>query len=232
MKNLLVLFFLLNAISINIFAEEGDQKSKSYPIKGINGVDINIACELYIEQKGEESLQIDAEEDIIHHIEVEKRDSILYLTSDKDNIDYEDRDIEVSISVKTLNRINVGGAAKIRNSGILKSNKLTLDISGAADIELEIEVDKLMADFSGAVNADLEGKANYVVMDMSGASKVGAEDLISDAFYLDFSGFGKADIYAEKVLKVDMSGMGVVKYGGNPQKVDTDSSGLGVVKAR
>ena len=231
-KKIIVVFFLLNIISIHVFAGGSDQKTKSYPIKGINGIDINIACELYIEQKGEESLRIDADEDIIHHIEVKKRDSVLYLTSDKDKMNYKDKDIEVYISVKTLNQITVGGAAKIRNSGILKSNKFTLDISGAADLNLEIDVEKLLADFSGAVNADLRGKANYVVMDMSGASKVDADDLISEAFYLDFSGFGKAEVYAEKVLKVDMSGMGVVKYGGNPQKVDANSSGLGVVKPR
>jgi len=95
---------------------------------------------------------------------------------------------------------------------------------------MNIATEKLLADFSGAVKANIEGKARYVVMDMSGASKVDAEDLVTDAFYLDFSGFGKAEIYAEKVLKVDMSGMGVVRYGGNPTKVEANSSGLGIIR--
>ncbi len=231
-KNIIVLFILITGSSFNVLGGNGDDQKKSYPIKGINGIDINIACELYISQEEEESLRIKAKKDIIHYINVEKRDSILYLTSDEDNIEYDDWDIEVYLTAKTLRSINIGGAAKIRNSGTLKINKLSFDISGASDLDLNIEVKKLLADFSGAVKAELEGKADYIVMDMSGASKVDAEDLISEACYLDFSGFGKAEVYASKVLKVDMSGMGVVKYSGNPKKVDTGSSGIGVIKPR
>jgi hypothetical protein len=229
-KNISILFLLLIGSSFNVLGGNGDDQKKSYPIEGINGIDINIACELYISQDSEESLRIEAKKDIIHYIDVEKRDSILYLTSDKDDINYNEWDVEVYLTVKTLKSLNIGGAAKVRNSGTLKGHKLSLDISGAADLELRMEVKKLLADFSGAVKAELEGRADYIVMDMSGASKVDAEDLISDAFYLDFSGFGKAEVYASKVLKVDMSGMGVVRYSGNPEKVDAGSSGLGVIK--
>jgi len=230
-KNIIILFLFLIGYSSSVLGGNGNEQKKSYPIRGVNGIDINIACELYISQEeDEESLRIEAKKDIIHYINVEKRDSVLYLTSDEDDIDYDDWDVEVYLTVQTLKSLNIGGAAKVRNSGTLKGHKLSLEISGAADLDLNIEVKKLLADFSGAVKAELEGKADYIVMDMSGASKVDAEDLISDAFYLDFSGFGKADVYASKVLKVDMSGMGVVRYSGNPKKVDTGSSGLGVIK--
>ena len=229
-KNIIVLFLVLIGSSFNVLGGNGDDHKKSYPIKDINGIDINIACELYITQNEEEAFRIEAKKDILHYIDVEKRDSVLYLTSNEDDINYDDWNVEVYLTVKTLKSLNIGGAAKVRNSGTLKGNKLSLDISGAADLDLNIEVKKLLADFSGAVKAELEGRADYIVMDMSGASKVDAEDLISEACYLDFSGFGKAEIYASKVLKVDMSGMGVVRYSGNPKKVDTGSSGLGVIK--
>ena len=204
---------------------------KTIQVKNFHGVDITIACELYLRQGDEESLRIEADKDIFHKLQVEVRDSILYLESDKER-NYKDWDVEVYLTVKNLKSIDVGGAVKLRTNGTITGEKLELDISGAADLDMRIDVDKLMADFGGAVNAELEGKARYVVMDMSGASNVDADDLITDAFYLEFSGFGKADVYAEKVLKVDMSGMGVVKYGGNPAKVKTNSSGLGIIKAR
>ena len=204
---------------------------KTIQVKNFHGVDITIACELYLRQGDEESLRIEADKDIFHKLQVEVRDSILYLESDKER-NYKDWDVEVYLTVKNLKSIDVGGAVKLRTNGTITGEQLELDISGAADLDMRIDVDKLMADFGGAVNAELEGKARYVVMDMSGASNVDADDLITDAFYLEFSGFGKADVYAEKVLKVDMSGMGVVKYGGNPAKVKTNSSGLGIIKAR
>jgi hypothetical protein len=210
----------------------GDDYEKQYEIKGINGIDLTLACEIYIMQGQTESLKIEAEKDIFHRLKVKQKDSILYIKTDEKNYDFDDWDVEIYLTVKDLRSIDIGGAVKMENQGTLKTKKLTLEISGAADIELNIDAGKLLADFSGAVNADIEGYAEYVVMDMSGASKVDASDLITRAYYLDFSGFGKADIYAEKILKVDMSGMGVVRYGGNPERIDTESSGLGVIKSR
>jgi len=211
---------------------QDDEYTKNYEISGVEELDISIACELYIAQGDEESLKIEAEKDIFHRLEIKQKNNTVYIDSDEDDINYEDWDVEVYITVKELKSVDIGGAVKMRNKGILKTEKLSLEVSGAADIELEIDVEKLTADFSGAVNAELEGTARYIVMDMSGASKVDAEDLICDAFYLDFSGFGKAEVYAEKVLKVDMSGMGVVRYSGDPSKIETESSGLGVIKSR
>lgn len=204
---------------------------KTIDVKDFNKLDITIACELYLRQGDEESMRIEANKNILDRLEIGVRDSTLYMEAEHER-DFDDWDVEVYLTVKQLKSIDIGGAVKLRTNGTLKGEKLELDISGAADLDMRIEVDKLLADFGGAVNAELEGRARYVVMDMSGASKVEADDLRTDAFYLEFSGFGKAEVYAEKVLKVDMSGMGVVRYGGNPKKVKTNSSGLGIIKAR
>lgn len=236
------LFFVMALMlsGIMVYADSGgaakvgstQDEEKNIEISGVNGLDISIACELKIRQGNEESLRIEADKDIFDRLDIKIKDSVLYIDSDDRHREFDDWDVEVYLTVKTLNKIDIGGAVEMRTSGTLETKKLELSVSGAADIDLSIDTEKLLADFSGAVKADIEGKANYVVMDMSGASKVDAEDLVTDAFYLDFSGFGKADIYAEKVLKVDMSGMGVVRYGGNPQKVDANSSGLGIIKSK
>ncbi|MBS3769872.1 MAG: DUF2807 domain-containing protein [Bacteroidales bacterium] len=207
-------------------------EERSIPISGVKALDITIACELNIRQGDEESLRIETDRNMFRKLDVEVRDGVLYIGSDDRDRDFGDRDVEIHLTVKTLNKIDIGGAVKLSTMGTLETPKLELSISGAADIDMNIATEKLLADFSGAVKANIEGKASYVVMDMGGASKVDAEDLITEAFYLDFSGFGKAEIYAEKVLKVDMSGMGVVRYGGNPRKVEANSSGLGIIRER
>jgi len=205
---------------------------KRISISNVRGVDISIACELYIRQGDKESLKIVADKDIFDELDVKVRDSILYIDSDARQHVFDDWDVEVYLTVKALNQIDIGGAVKLRTSGKLITGKLELSVSGAADIRLHIETEKLLVDLSGAVNAELKGEAKYVVMDMSGASNIEADDLITDALYLDFSGFGKAEVYAGKVLKVDMSGMGIVHYKGDPGKVDTRTSGLGIIKSR
>lgn len=207
-------------------------EERSIPISGVEALDISIACELNIRQGDEESLRIETDRNMFRKLDVEVRDGTLYIGSDDREWDFGDQDVDIHLTVKTLNKIDIGGAVKLSTIGTLEAPKLELSISGAADIDMNIDTERLLGDFSGAVKANIEGKARYVVMDMSGASKVDAEDLVTEAFYLDFSGFGKAGIYAEKVLKVDMSGMGVVRYGGNPRKVEANSSGLGIIRER
>jgi hypothetical protein len=233
LKTILGIGILFTGMLLSSAAYSATQDyEKDYPVQNINGIDLTLACELYIKQGDTESLKIEADEDVLDKIKVKQKDSIVYIKTDKKEYDMDDWDVEIYLTVKTLNSIDIGGAVKLENEGTLKSSKLSIDVSGAADIELNIEVEKLLADLSGAVNADLEGKADYVVIDMSGASKVDAEDLISRAVYLDFSGFGKADVHASEVLKVEMSGMGVVRYSGNPGRINTESSGLGVIKSK
>ncbi|MFO8234081.1 MAG: head GIN domain-containing protein [Bacteroidales bacterium] len=205
---------------------------KEYQISNIRGIDLLIDCELYIVQGNDESLRIEADKEIFDRLTVDQDDSTLLIKTDKKKYNHDKWNLKLYLSIQDLRKIKIGGAVKLETKGTLKSSKLTVDISGAADIDMDMEVEKLLADFSGAVNADLRGLADYVAMDMSGASNVNADNLKSRAFYLDFSGFGKADIYAEEVVKIDMSGMGVVKYGGNPDRVETSSSGFGIVKAR
>jgi len=220
------------SFSNSVHAGENDPFKKNITIKGINKIDITIACKMYLQQSQSESLKIEADEDILEQLDVVQNDSTLHIDSDCAHNDFKEWNVKIYVSLKELKKLDISGAVKLKNKDVLKGEKLSIKISGAADLDLNLDVNKLLADFSGAVNADLEGRADYVVMDMSGASRVDADDLITQAFYLDFSGFGKAEIHAEKVLKVDMSGMGVVKYSGNPQKIKTETSGLGRVKSR
>lgn len=235
-NNLLFILILLLAgvfsFSNSVHADENDPFKKNITIKDVNKIDITIACKMYLQQSQNESLKIEADKDILEKLDIVQKDSTLYIESDCVHNDFKEWNVKIYVSLKELKKLDIGGAVKLRNNGVLKGEKLNIKISGAADLDLKLDVKKLLADFSGAVNADLEGRADYVVMDMSGASKVDADELITQAFYLDFSGFGKAAIHAEKVLKVDMSGMGVVKYSGNPQKIKTETSGLGKIKAR
>ncbi|MFP4042921.1 MAG: head GIN domain-containing protein [Bacteroidales bacterium] len=228
---IMIMGFTTDTQGINSYVEN-NKYEKEYEISNIREIDLLLACEVRLTQGDTESLRITADKDIFDRLTVNQEDSTLFIKTDRDKYDNDKWKVKVYLNINELRNIKIGGAVKLDNENILKSPKLTLDISGAADIDMDIEVEKLLADFSGAVNAEIKGKADYVVMDMSGASNVDTEYLKSRAFYLDFSGFGKAEIFASEVVKIDMSGMGVIRYSGDPEKVQTNSSGLGIIKPR
>lgn len=228
---IMVVGITTNTQAVNNYIEK-DKYEKEYEISNIREINLLLACEVHLTQADNESLKITAEQDIFNRLTVNQEDSTLFIKTDRDKYDNDKWKVKVYLTINDLRKIKIGGAVKLDNENTLKTPKLTLDISGAADVDLDIDVEKLLADFSGAVNAEIEGNADYIVMDMSGASNVDTENLKSRAFYLDFSGFGKAEIFASEVVKIDMSGMGVIRYSGNPDKIETKSSGLGIIKAR
>src|SRR6056297_1711941 len=72
-------------------AEGMQEYEKTIRVKNFHGVDITIACELYVRQGDDESLRIEADKDIFDKLQAEVRDSILYLESDKER-NYKDWD--------------------------------------------------------------------------------------------------------------------------------------------
>ena len=80
---------------------------------------------------------------------------------------------------------------------------------------------------SGASAIQLRGQVNELIIRMSGAGDIEAYDLVSKYCKISLSGIGSAEIYVEDELEANISGVGGIRYRGNPNRVRDDISGLG-----
>lgn len=148
-----------------------------------------------------------------------------------------DLDLNVSGSGSLSLEANVSGDVEVDVSG---SGDLTFegtcqsfesDVSGSGNINLSANVDDA-AEFgiSGSGKIKARGSADRVKADISGAGKVLAADLQADRCEVRISGSGDVEINVKSELDADISGSGSVSYTGNPNKVNSNSSGSGKVR--
>jgi hypothetical protein len=112
------------------------------------------------------------------------------------------------------------------------ADKFDLEISGAGNVRMDLKVQNLQVDMSGAGNIELRGTARVQDVQMSGAGNYNGFELKSEKAKVDMSGVGNVRVYVTKELNASASGVGAVRYKGNPESITKNSSSfLGSIKA-
>lgn len=118
--------------------------------------------------------------------------------------------------------INVKGAADF-DMGKLSLETLAVDVSGAGEIGIDnLKAVEVSANISGAGEMDLSGTTQKARFIMSGAGKIGAEDLVASDVEAVASGMGAVTCQAKDKIIAHKSGMGSIKYKGNPRVKEID----------
>ncbi len=183
--------------------------SESRSVASFNEVSLTGAGRLIIEHTGSESLTITAEPYILPLLTSEVRDGRLILGSVPDAFISTRHEIVFRLTVATLDSITVAGAGWVEIRGI-DTEVLEVDISGAAVIEADGSVDRQR-------------------VRIAGAGIYRAPELRSRIATIHVTGAAKALIRVSEELNGSVSGLGVIKYIGEP-RVDVAISGLGQVR--
>lgn len=78
----------------------------------------------------------------------------------------------VPVSSRNLTSVELSGACSFTSDITLSGRELSLDLSGASKVELDVDLKDLEIDLSGASTACISGNARSAEMDCSGASKI------------------------------------------------------------
>lgn len=138
--------------------------------------------------------------------------------------------IKIDIYYKVLDKIYSTGASKVEHKGILTSSDLTINLSGAGAIELEIQSTNVKVNLTGAGVVKLSGKTDYQETHISGAGGLDAIDLVSNECHINLSGLGGAEVYAVEKLEATITGIGGIIYAGNPKLIERQVTGIGKIK--
>jgi hypothetical protein len=151
------------------------------------------------------------------NITAEVRDSILYIDT-QTNIPIDDLIAKFTIATSNLRAIIVQGAGKIEtvDNQLLQLTSLNLDLSGAAEADLVLNVQNLTIDAKGASKLELAGTAENLHVTIAGAGELEAEDLLAQIIHINCAGASKAEIHAVRELWAQAAGASKITYIGNP----------------
>ena len=164
-------------------------------------------------------------------IKAEVRDSILYIET-SNQIPVYDVMINFAITSPYLRKLTVYGASKIETSEnqVLAQPDFVLDLNGAAEADLHLNVQTLIVDSKGASKLELEGIANDAHITIAGAGEVEAEDLLTQSLHINCAGASKAEVNVAQELWAQAAGASKITYKGTPHIKQNMAVGGSVIK--
>jgi hypothetical protein len=224
---LLALLFGACGFNVNIDFEQGSGKvvTEDRDVSNFDKVELSGIGDVTLVQGDKESLQIEAEDNIIPHIKTEVQNGTLQISFDRKTV-IPTKPVKFKLTMRDIRGLESKGASNITSDKI-NTDQLEASISGTGNINLHhLTADTLSLNVSGAGNLNTDGQINNQKISMSGAGNYNGQDLQSKTADITITGLGRAVVWVTDTLNVTISGTGGVDYYGSPQ-VTQQISGLG-----
>jgi len=176
------------------------------------------------------SVSIETDENLQSYIIVSESDNQILL-KEKSNYNLKsDQPIKVKITTPKLSKISLAGSGTITGKNKFSGmDKLSINLSGSGDINLEINTPDLDVNIAGVGSLLLSGETKSARFDIAGSGDCDASNLKTENTKVDVAGIGTVKIFAEVLLDVNVAGSGTVYYKG-AATVKQKIAGIGTIK--
>lgn len=209
----------------------GNVQSRDYELKGFCSVKLAGVGSLKVDQTGEESVRIEADDNLFEYLRVELRGSELYLGLEHRVNLRSPYTLKFFVTARDIDAIALSGSGYISTSGI-QGERLQLDLSGSGDLDagpLAIRQDLSMR-ISGSGDAEFDTiQADTTEMTISGSGKIRADEIKARQIGYRISGSGDIRVRGIDTESVEtrVSGSGDVELKGRAayQRLSISSAG-------
>lgn len=231
MKKLSLLAVLLFVVFVSSSQEFNDPNAEIRTVKGFHGINVSSSFDVYLSQGTDEAVAVSAASASDRaKINVEVKDGILVIGLDKSvKWNTGNKKLKAYISFKRLDKITVSGTCDVIITGVLKSERLSVNQSGACDMKGVINVEKMDVVLSGASDMNISGKASRINIELSGASDFKGFDFKTDVCDVEASGASDVKITVNKELNAKASGASDVMFKGEGEIKTKKTSGAASV---
>ena len=210
----------------------GKVVTETREVSDFNAVDVDYPALVLIKQGAKESLELEAEDNLLPGLRTQVRNGVLeifYKTENGKHVNPTET-VRITIVVKDLSEAQMTSAGELSIEK-LKTNALDVSLSGAGNLKLDnILVQDLAVTLSGAGSMSASGTADDLDLNISGFGDFKGSELHGKTVRVHISGAGSATVWVEDDLTAEISGAGSVNYYGSAS-VTKQISGVGGVKS-
>lgn len=208
---------------------DGNITTQDRPVSNFKNVEVGGAAKVFVSQGDQHSVKVEVDQNLQQFVEVyQDGDKVIVREKSGFNLD-PTGDLKIYVTSPVYNDIDVSGACDIiGQTPITNPEDISMHISGAGDMKMEINAPHVSAEVSGSGNIDLKGETKSADLDLTGAGHAHCFDLKTENTKIQISGAGSAEVYASVRLDAEVSGAGSVEYKGGAA-VDQHVSGAGSV---
>ncbi len=224
---LLVIPLLLQQCQFNYKRGNGNIETSELMVEDFNQLNVGGIYDVELIPGKKPLVIIETDENLIPYINVEVYNDVLNINNVQNlKSSY---GIKIQIFYARIDRIQSSGASRIINREPLRTEDLTVGLSGSGSIDLELDVDQVEVRLSGAGLISLSGRAETMEGQLSGAGMLNALELETKNCKLNVSGIGGGEVWATETLEASITGIGGIKFKGNPNIIEREVTGLGKI---
>jgi hypothetical protein len=208
----------------------GKVTTKERNLDSFTGIKVSSGIDVYLKQGNNESVTVEADENLHEYILTEVRGGVLNVYSE-----YNIREAErkrVYVTMKEINSVKTTSAGDVFGESTINSERIELSASSAGDIKIEVHAKKINVDISSSGNITLMGETDMLRADLSSAGDLNAYDMKAREADVSVSSAGDADVYVTDRITARASSAGDINYKGDPKYVDSHSSSAGGIHRR
>ena len=207
----------------------GTVRTESRTVPAFTAIVIEGFGNVTLSQGGAQSLSVETDDNLLPLVKTEVRAGVLSLGFKQGVKPVHVSQLEFLVSVPELAAVKISGSGNLHATTLVRSEALTLEISGSGGIYSELDVGRLGVTIGGSGGITVEGKTDQLSVTITGSGSMQGRDLASGTAEVTVSGSGEAVINARRAISINVTGSGRVAYGGGAKATIT-SSGSGVVQ--
>lgn len=228
---------------------------KEYSVEGFEGVEVSTVVEFEITRSADYSVRATGPEELIKRLDVEVSGRTLTVRLGSKVRLWPERipngHVNVFITMPGLRRLAVSGACRGTAKGFTSAEDFDLELSGASQVEVEMEarnaavhssgagtvtgelkVQRARLAFSGAGHCELGGRAHNLDLDLSGKCRVDLSRFEIHDANAALSGASWAGINISGTLNAQLSGACSLEYTGSGVAGRVKTSGASKVEKK
>ena len=203
-----------------------DSDTRTYQVSTFTKIHLEGAFKVVLEQGNECGLRIKTDEDNFKYIDVHSDASSLSLKITKKHFDFDE--LILYVTFKDLQELEMQGGISLDTKGYIELTDFYLHVEGGANVELNLKANRFKVLGEGGVKLEFDGIVDDFTATLSGAGYLDAIDLKTKRCDLKIEGVGTGSVYATETLNATISGVGKIRYKGDPQ-VYKKIEGVGTV---
>jgi hypothetical protein len=214
MKKIFSLAFLISAF------QGLAQETKERAVEPFTKIEVMGASKVYYTHSDTLRLKVSGPESETENLETKVENGTLIIHTKGKN----EGAVTVYVSHNNLSDIRCGEASTFKSTNLIKTETLSLGVSGAANVNVKAEAKSVVVEESGASNLNLSGTTDNLDAQIAGASTLKSYDLISKNANIKAAGASSAKVYVTTRLVAKAGGASSVKVKGEVKDIDADIS--------
>jgi hypothetical protein len=197
----------------------GDLANEKRQTLSFNRITVENVGYLFLQQGEEQSLLIEAEDNILPFVKTEISDNNLRVGFGAEyalRLVRPSKPVRVFVIVRDLRQLTVKGGSEVEGNNLIKTDYLEINLEGDGKLHLNVEAGEVRVRLKDQAGGEIKGKTGVQIIRIEGDGQYKSKDLDSEEANIYIEGDGKALLKASSILNIEINGGGVVEYYGDP----------------